>query len=325
MSGRVHAEAKATPKSSFVLVSTGLLQRSSTSHARPATAPPIVQEVLRSTGQPLDTATRVSMESRFGHDFNQVRVHTDAKAAESARAVNARAYTVGHHIAFAKGRYAPHMTAGKKLLAHELSHTIQQSSIPGMHSITNFKIGSVDNSEERVADRASRHAIQSNVALSNQVHSTVQGEQDDLTPVSPRLSQPVLQRSCEHDEAYYQDAANFCRDDDGSPITHPGKTCYREITSRTAWDDCPPGEHVCFDEEGNCESSPDKASLAEDKETDGSCSWRYYCVAKHTVDDVIPWAAKEIGRRHDECIEECQELYWYLKLFCIEGCSPPRH
>src|SRR5438105_2812900 len=63
------------------------LHRSGTGQPEPADAPPIVHEVLQGTGQPLDTATRAFMEPRFGYDFSQVRVHTDAKAAESARVV----------------------------------------------------------------------------------------------------------------------------------------------------------------------------------------------------------------------------------------------
>jgi hypothetical protein len=89
--------------------------------------PLIVNEVLHSPGQPLDQATRAFFEPRFGHAFSQVRVHTDAKAAESARAVNALAYTVGRHVVFCSGQYAPSTRAGKNLLAHELAHTIQQA------------------------------------------------------------------------------------------------------------------------------------------------------------------------------------------------------
>jgi 3D (Asp-Asp-Asp) domain-containing protein len=69
------------------------------------------------------------MGSRFGHDFNQVRVHTDAKAAESARTVNALAYTVGNNIVFSSEQYRPETEAGKKLLAHELTHTLQQQKV----------------------------------------------------------------------------------------------------------------------------------------------------------------------------------------------------
>ncbi len=89
--------------------------------------PSNVHEVLRSPGQPLDPAPRAFMESRFGHDFNQVRVHSDATAAESASAVNALAYTVGQDVVFAAGRYAPGTTEGDHLLAHELTHVVQQS------------------------------------------------------------------------------------------------------------------------------------------------------------------------------------------------------
>jgi hypothetical protein len=93
---------------------------------RGAAAPPIVHDVLRSPGQPLPASTRAFMEPRFGRDFGQVRVHTDAKAAESAAAINARAYTVDHNVVFGAGEFAPQTEAGGKLLAHELAHTAQQ-------------------------------------------------------------------------------------------------------------------------------------------------------------------------------------------------------
>jgi len=89
--------------------------------------PPIVHNVLRSPGQPLDTGTRAFMEPRFGHDFSQVRVHTDARAAESARAVNALAYTVGRDVVFGAGQYGWGTSEGRQLMAHELTHIMQQS------------------------------------------------------------------------------------------------------------------------------------------------------------------------------------------------------
>src|SRR6185437_540785 len=89
-------------------------------------APPIVHEVLRSSGKPLDSATRAFMEPRFGHDFSNVRIHTDAKAAESAKAVGARAYTVGSNVVFGAGQYGPRSTVGQSLLGHELAHVVQQ-------------------------------------------------------------------------------------------------------------------------------------------------------------------------------------------------------
>jgi Domain of unknown function (DUF4157)/Putative peptidoglycan binding domain len=159
-----------------------LQRRSANSHG-PTDAPPIVHEVLRSPGQPLDRHTRAFMESRFGHafspaplraapaaqtklvvgeagdqfeqqadrmaetvmqmpeprtvsksrprgvaDFSHVRLHTGARAAESARTVNAKAYTVGHEVVFGEGHYRPETSEGRKLLAHELAHTVQQAS-----------------------------------------------------------------------------------------------------------------------------------------------------------------------------------------------------
>ncbi|UFZ05152.1 DUF4157 domain-containing protein [Bradyrhizobium ontarionense] len=94
--------------------------------AQASIAPPIVHEVLRSPGQPLERSARATMEGRFGHSFEGVRIHTDARAAASARAVGARAYTVGHNVVFGDGRYAPASAAGQRLLAHELTHVVQQ-------------------------------------------------------------------------------------------------------------------------------------------------------------------------------------------------------
>jgi uncharacterized protein DUF4157 len=111
-----HGHAKLQMKAAAPNVATGV------------EAPPIVHEVLSSPGQPLDSATRAFMEPKFGHDFSQVRVHTDEQAAESARAVGAKAYTVGQKIFFAAGEYLPGTPAGQKLLGHELAHVIQQRS-----------------------------------------------------------------------------------------------------------------------------------------------------------------------------------------------------
>ncbi len=91
-----------------------------------ATVPPIVHDVLRSPGQALDPGARAFFEPRFGHDFGKVRIHADARAAESARAVNALAYAVGHQVVFGAGQYSPHTPQGRELLAHELAHTVQQ-------------------------------------------------------------------------------------------------------------------------------------------------------------------------------------------------------
>jgi hypothetical protein len=97
-------------------------------------APPAVYKALATPGQPLDHADRSFMESRFGHDFGSVRVHTDSEAAESAKPIQARAYTVGADIVFGAGEYAPGSDAGRHLLAHELTHVVQQTSASGSPS-----------------------------------------------------------------------------------------------------------------------------------------------------------------------------------------------
>lgn len=92
-----------------------------------------VESTLQKTGRPLDRATRDFFEPRFGVDFGHVRIHTDANAALSASDVRARAYTVGHNIVFNTGQYAPHTSVGQLLLAHELTHVVQQSLPFRMH------------------------------------------------------------------------------------------------------------------------------------------------------------------------------------------------
>jgi hypothetical protein len=115
--------------------------------------PLIVHEVLRSSGQPLDASTRAFMEARFGHDFTRVRVHTDARAGESARAVNAQAYTVGSHVVFKGGHYAPRTKPGRDLLAHELAHTFQQEHAA---ELLPAAISSPGDAGEQEADRICR-------------------------------------------------------------------------------------------------------------------------------------------------------------------------
>jgi len=130
----------------------GMLQRATVNNSPTNEVPSIVHEVLHSPGQPLDVNTRAFMEPRFGHDFSSVRVHTDAKAAESARSVNALAYTVGRDVAFACGQYAPAALNGKRLLVHELAHVVQQGNdrvMPGMP----LTIGPTRSPLEREADR----------------------------------------------------------------------------------------------------------------------------------------------------------------------------
>jgi outer membrane protein OmpA-like peptidoglycan-associated protein len=120
-------------------------------------APPIVGAVLRSPGHTLDASARAFMEPRFGHDFSRVRVHTDARADASAREVSARAYTVGQHIVFRRGEYDLRSDTGRRLLAHELAHTLQQRG--GVESTETLRIGHPDSADERSADAAAAAAV----------------------------------------------------------------------------------------------------------------------------------------------------------------------
>ena len=93
-----------------------------------ASAPSSVANVLQTSGGPLDRKTRSFFESRFGVDFSKVRIHADAQAADSAADVAAKAYTVGTNVVFGSGQYAPDSTTGARLLAHELTHVVQQGA-----------------------------------------------------------------------------------------------------------------------------------------------------------------------------------------------------
>jgi hypothetical protein len=110
----------------------GALQRAAITPSPMHDVPSIVHDVLRSPGQPLDAATRAFMGSRFQYDFSRVRIHTDMRAARSARAVSALAYAVGRDVVFGTGRYAPQCEPGRRLIAHELAHVVQQDNHSSM-------------------------------------------------------------------------------------------------------------------------------------------------------------------------------------------------
>jgi Domain of unknown function (DUF4157) len=125
------------------------LQRRAAAHAAGTTIPPIVHQVLRAPGHSLDSGTRAFVEPRFGHDFSQVRIHTDAQAAESAASVNALAFTVGQHIVFGENRFHPSTLEGRKLLSHELTHVLQQRATGAAEGILD---------DPRAEIEADRHA-----------------------------------------------------------------------------------------------------------------------------------------------------------------------
>jgi hypothetical protein len=156
--------AQSSARAVFLLsMRDGPLQRRATVTTGPATTPSIVRAVLDSPGRPLESATRAFLEPRFGHDFRQVRVHTNTLAAESAQALHALAFTVAPHLVFNSGRYAPQTSNGRRLLAHELSHVIQQ----GGSSSGISPLADIDHPAEREAEAVAEHVHESSMRLSS--------------------------------------------------------------------------------------------------------------------------------------------------------------
>jgi hypothetical protein len=136
-----------------------LVQRRAVDAGAQTAAPESVQRTLSSPGRPLDAGTRDFMESRFGHDFGSVRVHTDNQAGDSARDIHAHAYTSGDHIAFAPGKYQPDSHSGRELLAHELAHTVQQEGL--QRRASNLAVDTAPDSRlEHEADAAARAVME---------------------------------------------------------------------------------------------------------------------------------------------------------------------
>ena len=136
------------------------LQRRASGSAEAAAAPPLVHQVLRSPGKPLDAGARAFFEPRFGHDFSKVRIHADAQANESAQSVNALAYTVGSQIVLGAG-YQAEAASDTELLAHELTHVVQQSQ--ANENPASLRVGEIDSPFEKEADHMAR-AVVSNQA-----------------------------------------------------------------------------------------------------------------------------------------------------------------
>lgn len=123
-------------------------------------APALLAAALSSEGQPLDRETRTAVEPALGHDFSQVRVHSDGRAAESAQALSARAYTVGRDVVFGAGEYQPDTGEGRRLLAHELAHVAQQSAtLAPSFQAQQLTLSRPDDPFEREADAAAERVV----------------------------------------------------------------------------------------------------------------------------------------------------------------------
>jgi len=217
-------------------------------------APAIVHDVLKSTGKALDSTTRTSMEPHFGQDFSGVRVHTDAKAAESARAVHAHAYTVGNNVVFGSGKYAPGTSAGSALLAHELTHVVQQSGASGGSTEQSLKIGAADDVYEQEADRASNAIGTTSGSIGVQKSETQVSRQQDPpgAPAAPaKPAGPV-----------YLCSKNL----DRSPV---GTHCFFRFGSNAK------GNHTYslepVDRGGNCWQGEPKIDFSSDVNAEAKC------------------------------------------------------
>ncbi len=169
----VRMEEPATRDKNRPSLEQSLLQRRATEgNAGFAEAPPEVEDVLSSPGQPLDPASRAFFEPRFGHDFSRVRVHTGGAAEASAREVNAHAYTVGRDIVFGASRFAPLTRAGQRLIAHELAHVVQQSGANTMDP-------------SAIRHLSLQHAFQA-FALQRQESSDAEGSEGEAQPAGIR-------------------------------------------------------------------------------------------------------------------------------------------
>ncbi len=160
----------------------------------PGVVPPIVHDVLRESGRPLEAPVRAEMEAQLGHDFSHVRIHTDERAAASARAVGAVAYTVGRDLAFDRGRYAPATPAGSGLLRHELAHTLQQARSTRGGEIA---IGPAAGPAEAEAERAAATGLAPSAApvtLSRQAGPAAPAPAADTGGLSDEMVQQIARR-----------------------------------------------------------------------------------------------------------------------------------
>lgn len=151
---------------------------------------PVHDVVGKGGGAPLDEGTRSTMESSFGQDFGDVRVHTDEQASKSAAAVGANAYTVGSDIVFRGGHFDSSSPTGQRTIAHELSHVVQQRSGPvdGTDAPGGIKLSSPDDRFERAADATADQVVSRSAAPAQPTGAaapSVQLEAADEEPATP--------------------------------------------------------------------------------------------------------------------------------------------
>jgi hypothetical protein len=167
---------------------------------------PVHDVVGSGGGSPLDTQTKGFMEGRLGADFGDVRVHTGAKADESARSINAQAYTVGTDVVFQSGKYEPDTDSGRHVLAHELTHVVQQKAGPvaGTPSPGGIMISDPSDAFEQAAERSAERVTAEPAGPSAATvtgAASVQRQEDELEPEETTKAQTMaVQRTADDEE-----------------------------------------------------------------------------------------------------------------------------
>ena len=164
------------------------VRRSLDHHTPATTVQRSLEQVLRSTGQPLPSDLRADMETRLGHNFSQVRVHADGPAADSARIVNALAYTVGDHIVFGQSGFSPLRPRDRHLLGHELAHVVQQRS----HGGAEGQVILLDADPTGPLEQEANHAAAAAIGWGNPVgFSSANGQRVQRQVAVPDIGRPV--------------------------------------------------------------------------------------------------------------------------------------
>ena len=165
------------------------------------TAPASVDRVLSGSGRPLDPAIQQDMGQRFGHDFSRVRVHTGTAAEQSARDVNSNAYVVGNNVVFGVGQFAPQTHYGKRLLAHELTHVIQQAGSPQfMWGTSSANMISTRRPEEQILSRSTLHTDKDLYNMMQKFRS----KNDHLTEAQQNKIFWAIKKATDSDEVAYK-------------------------------------------------------------------------------------------------------------------------
>jgi hypothetical protein len=164
---------------------------------------PVLDVVGRGGGRPLEPELRSDMEQRLGHDFGDVRVHSDGAAGESARSVGAHAYTVGSEVVFQPSTWAPESPHGRRMLAHELTHVVQQRSGPvdGTPTGGGVSVSHPSDRFEQEATKVSEQAVPGQAPAAAGATGVQRQAEDEAVEEDEAVQGAFVQRQAEEEEA----------------------------------------------------------------------------------------------------------------------------